>query len=26
VEFAAFLAAERHKWEEVAALAGIKGE
>ena len=26
VEFAAFLAAERHKWEEVAAIAGIKGE
>jgi len=25
-EFAAFLAAEQHKWEEVAALAGIRGE
>ena len=25
-EFAAFLAAERHRWDEVVTLAGIKGE
>jgi tripartite-type tricarboxylate transporter receptor subunit TctC len=25
-EFATFLAAEQRKWEEVAALAGIRGE
>jgi tripartite-type tricarboxylate transporter receptor subunit TctC len=25
-EFAAFLAVEQHKWEEVATLAGIRGE